>query len=369
MIQYTNILIGCIDRLVPREWDDELFSNTGEICWSMEFSEVVDHPDKEGQYLTPTELEAYLLAKQERQDANEAAAAAAAAAVRVQAGDAGSSNSTDSAGGTATTAAASSVHPASLGSGPGPRPGREGSGGDASAPSSSIASSSSSSAAAAAAASAESDVGASVLTSGQPWMDDMQELGLGSESIHPGAIRVVVKNAGRAAELKAQGNARYKAGDFFEAIRLYGRAICYCPLDDAHNHSRAVFHSNRAACHLAVGRHEQCIDDCSVAVDLDPRYVRALMRRAKAYEKIERLEDAVEDLDAAVAVDSSYAPALQEQRRVKQLYHEKTEKMKEEMLGKLKGLGNTILGKFGMSLDNFKLKPQEGGGYSVAYEQ
>ena len=42
--------------------------------------------------------------------------------------------------------------------------------------------------------------------------------------------------------------------------------------------------------------------------------------------------------------------------------------MKDEMLGKLKGFGNTILGKFGMSLDNFKLTPQEGGGYSVAYE-
>jgi hypothetical protein len=31
------------------------------------------------------------------------------------------------------------------------------------------------------------------------------------------------------------------------------------------------------------------------------------------------------------------------------------QKMKDEALGKLKDLGNTILGNFGMSLDNFKM--------------
>ena len=119
---------------------------------------------------------------------------------------------------------------------------------------------------------------------------------------------------------------------------------------------------------MALGKHRLVVEECTRAIELDPRYVRALMRRAKAYEVLDRLEDAVEDLNAAVDIDKSYIPALQEQRRIKKLYEEKTEKMKEEMLGKLKGFGNTILGKFGMSLDNFKLTPQDGGGYSVAYE-
>ena len=119
---------------------------------------------------------------------------------------------------------------------------------------------------------------------------------------------------------------------------------------------------------MALGKHRLVVEDCTEAIELDPRYVRALMRRSKAYESMDRLEDAVEDLNAAVEIDGSYVPALQEKRRVQKLYEEKTEKMKDEMLGKLKGFGNTILGKFGMSLDNFKLTPQEGGGYSVAYE-
>ena len=42
--------------------------------------------------------------------------------------------------------------------------------------------------------------------------------------------------------------------------------------------------------------------------------------------------------------------------------------MKNEVLGNLKGLGNTILGKFGMSLDNFKLNQNPDGTYNIAYQ-
>lgn len=46
------------------------------------------------------------------------------------------------------------------------------------------------------------------------------------------------------------------------------------------------------------------------------------------------------------------------------------EKLKEEMVEKLKGLGNSILGKFGLSLDNFKLQPNPSGeGYSIQFSQ
>lgn len=39
------------------------------------------------------------------------------------------------------------------------------------------------------------------------------------------------------------------------------------------------------------------------------------------------------------------------------------------MTGQLKGLGNMILGKFGLSLDNFKMEKNEQGSYSVQFQQ
>lgn len=49
---------------------------------------------------------------------------------------------------------------------------------------------------------------------------------------------------------------------------------------------------------------------------------------------------------------------------------ERNEKLKQEMLGKLKDVGNKILGKFGMSVDNFKMvKDPATGGYSIKFEK
>lgn len=49
---------------------------------------------------------------------------------------------------------------------------------------------------------------------------------------------------------------------------------------------------------------------------------------------------------------------------------DRQDKMKEEVVGKLKVLGNSVLGRFGMSLDNFKMdKDPQSGGYSIRFEQ
>ena len=45
------------------------------------------------------------------------------------------------------------------------------------------------------------------------------------------------------------------------------------------------------------------------------------------------------------------------------------EKEKDEMLGKLKELGNGILGRFGLSTDMFKFEQQPGGGYNMSFQQ
>ncbi len=42
---------------------------------------------------------------------------------------------------------------------------------------------------------------------------------------------------------------------------------------------------------------------------------------------------------------------------------------KDEMLGKLKDLGNTFLGRFGLSTDNFRFEPDGKGGYGMSFQR
>jgi hypothetical protein len=44
-----------------------------------------------------------------------------------------------------------------------------------------------------------------------------------------------------------------------------------------------------------------------------------------------------------------------------------SEKEKEEMMGKLKGLGDSVLGYFGLSTNNFQFQKGEGGGYNLNF--
>lgn len=48
---------------------------------------------------------------------------------------------------------------------------------------------------------------------------------------------------------------------------------------------------------------------------------------------------------------------------------EQQTKEKDEMLGKLKELGNGLLGNFGLHTDMFKFEQQPGGGYGLKFER
>lgn len=188
-------------------------------------------------------------------------------------------------------------------------------------------------------------------------------------NVHPGAVEAIVRDAKEASELKEQGNLHFKNGQFRLAEEAYTEALLRAPLSADFDYSRAVYHGNRGACYLKMTLYDKCIADCTEAIALSPKYVKVIMRRAKAHELKENLEAALEDVKMVLEIDPSYVTARNEALRLEKEITEKQEKMKEEVLGKLKSLGNTILGKFGLSLDNFKMTKDENGGMSLNFQQ
>ncbi|RAO73287.1 uncharacterized protein BHQ10_009299 [Talaromyces amestolkiae] len=98
-----------------------------------------------------------------------------------------------------------------------------------------------------------------------------------------------------AAKLKAAGNKAYGSKDYNRAIELYGKAIL-CKPDP-------VFYSNRAACWNVLSEWEKVVEDTSAALAMDNEYLKALGRRANAYEHLEQYDNALLDFTASCIID------------------------------------------------------------------
>jgi hypothetical protein len=121
---------------------------------------------------------------------------------------------------------------------------------------------------------------------------------------------------------------------------------------------------------MQLEQFDECLADCDAAIDCDSTYLKAFVRRASVLERLEKLDEALADYDAVLEADPRMGVAVTGAARLRRAIAERDEKLKEEMMGKLKGLGNTLLGKFGLSLDNFKVNQTEpGGGYSINFVQ
>eukprot|EP00584_Thalassiosira_punctigera_P012880 CAMPEP_0172552892 /NCGR_PEP_ID=MMETSP1067-20121228/47254_1 /TAXON_ID=265564 ORGANISM="Thalassiosira punctigera, Strain Tpunct2005C2" /NCGR_SAMPLE_ID=MMETSP1067 /ASSEMBLY_ACC=CAM_ASM_000444 /LENGTH=306 /DNA_ID=CAMNT_0013340965 /DNA_START=35 /DNA_END=955 /DNA_ORIENTATION=- len=132
----------------------------------------------------------------------------------------------------------------------------------------------------------------------------------------------------------------------------------------------AVYHANRAATLLHLGRYGECIEDCDVSILLNPTYVKAYLRRSTAHERTDNTEEALADAKRAYELDPSNGAARKNVQRLQKIENERMEKLKEETMGKLKDLGNSLLGNFGLSLDNFNaVQDPKTGGYSISFNQ
>ncbi|BGP24007.1 TPR domain containing protein [Rhodotorula toruloides] len=215
----------------------------------------------------------------------------------------------------------------------------------------------------------------------------------------------------RATSLKAKGNTDFGQGRWQMALETYREGLAELPpaplkpasrslkgkekaiIDDEQagqkeedlagpaaeqeiRELRAMLSANVAACLLKLVRYEDAVTACDSALEEKPEYAKALHRRALANEAIgswSSLEASLTDYDK-LATLPDISPLLADQIRAAQhrlpdKVRAQEEKEKDEAIGKLKDLGNTLLGKFGLSTDNFKFVEQPGGGHSISFQR
>uniref|UniRef100_A0A8C4Z1H8 Translocase of outer mitochondrial membrane 70 homolog A (S. cerevisiae) n=1 Tax=Gadus morhua TaxID=8049 RepID=A0A8C4Z1H8_GADMO len=106
----------------------------------------------------------------------------------------------------------------------------------------------------------------------------------------------------RAQGAKNKGNKYFKAGKYDLAIHCYTEAISLCPTEQKTDLS--TFYQNRAAAYEQQMKWTEVVQDCCQAVEMNPRYVKALFRRAKALERLDNKKECLEDVTAVCILES-----------------------------------------------------------------
>ncbi|KAF8912851.1 hypothetical protein CPB84DRAFT_1811859 [Gymnopilus junonius] len=133
---------------------------------------------------------------------------------------------------------------------------------------------------------------------------------------------------------------------------------------------RAMLNANIGACYVKLGDHKEAVKYCTEAILDDPTYIKARERRAASNDILNTwtsLTAIQEDYNALLKLVPSTTYQADIKRKLDRLQPRiETAQKKEtdEMLDKLKGLGNS---NFGLSTENFKFVPNGSGGYSVNF--
>jgi len=108
---------------------------------------------------------------------------------------------------------------------------------------------------------------------------------------------------------KENANKFFREKQYSLAFKLYHRSLCYIlnflteqPTDEfieKINQLILSIYSNMSACQLIYGNNSNVIENCTSALEIDPKYVKALYRRGSAYANLNDYELALKDLQYA----------------------------------------------------------------------
>ena len=98
---------------------------------------------------------------------------------------------------------------------------------------------------------------------------------------------------------KEKGNELFRVGDMKESIQCYSKSIM---LDKTNAKSFA----NRALAKMKCSPPDLqgAIDDCNAALEIDPKYIKAYVRRGTLLDRLGRYDEAVKDFEVADRLDA-----------------------------------------------------------------
>lgn len=131
--------------------------------------------------------------------------------------------------------------------------------------------------------------------------------------------------------LKEEGNKLFQKRDHEGAMLKYEKALKLLPrnhIDVSH------LRSNMAACYMQMGLSEypRAIHECNLALEVTPKYSKALLKRARCYEALNKLDLSLRDVSTVLNIEPSNLMALEIAERVKQALEKKGLKVNDTVI-------------------------------------
>ena len=103
---------------------------------------------------------------------------------------------------------------------------------------------------------------------------------------------------------KERGDEAYKDAKFEEAIEHYTKCLDALLKKQKKQDSELALkaYSNRAACYKQISNFDGVIADCTAVLEVEPENVKALIRRAQAFEGVERYRFALQDCKTVLSM-------------------------------------------------------------------
>jgi len=111
-------------------------------------------------------------------------------------------------------------------------------------------------------------------------------------------------------EFREEGNKLFQKKDHEGAMLKYEKALKLLPknhIDVAH------LHTNMATCYmqLGLGEYPRAIHECNLALEVSPRYSKAILKRATCYRELNRSDLALRDVNLVLSMEPNNLTALE----------------------------------------------------------